>query len=110
MFITLSGSASNIVLFPFLGPHLAYGRSWLGVKSELQLPVYTTAAAMPDPSLVCSVPCSSQQCQILNPLSEARNPIRTLMDSSQVLNLLTTTGSPWQVISISEMEGFETGV
>ena len=42
----------------------------LGVKSELQLPAYTTATATPDPSSVCDLHHSSQQCQILNPLSE----------------------------------------
>ena len=51
-------------------------RSWhveaprLGVDSELQLPAY--AAAMQDPSRVCNLHHSPQQCWILNPLSEAR--------------------------------------
>ena len=42
----------------------------LEVKSELQLPVYITAAAaaMPDLSCICSC-----QCQILHPLSRARD-------------------------------------
>ena len=40
----------------------------LGVESELQLPAYTTATAMPDPSHVCS-----GQHQILNPPSDARH-------------------------------------
>ena len=33
----------------------------LGVESELQLPVYTTATARPDPSRVCELPRSSWQ-------------------------------------------------
>ena len=37
----------------FLGPHLEVLR--LGVKSELQLPAYVTATAMPDPSLICDI-------------------------------------------------------
>ena len=45
----------------------------LGVDSELQLLAYTTATAMPDLSRVCNLYCSSQQCRILNPLSEARD-------------------------------------
>ena len=50
---------------------MAYGVLRLGVESELQLPAYTTAVAMPDPSHVCNLHHSSQQYQILNPLSRA---------------------------------------
>ena len=39
----------------------------LGLESELQLLAYATAVAMPDPSLVCNLNYSSQQCRILNP-------------------------------------------
>ena len=39
---------------------------------ELQLPAYTTATATQDLSLVCNLHHSPWQCQILNPLSEAR--------------------------------------
>ena len=59
----------------------------LGVESELQLLLaYTTATAMWDPShsLVCDLHHSSQQCQILYPLSEARDQTLILMDPSQV--------------------------
>ena len=56
----------------------------LGVESELQLPACATATAMPDLSHVCDLHHSSQQCQILNPLSEARGGTRILMDPSQV--------------------------
>ena len=45
-----------LFVFVFLGPHLlhtAVPRS--GVKSELQLPAYTTAIATPDPSHVCDL-------------------------------------------------------
>jgi len=45
----------------------------LGIESELQLPVYTTATAMPDLSCVCNLHLSLWQCLILNLLSEARN-------------------------------------
>ena len=44
----------------------------LGVQSELQSPTYTTAPAMPDPSHISRLYCSSQQRRILDPLSEAR--------------------------------------
>ena len=55
--------------------------SRLGVKSELQLPVYTTATATWDPNCTCDLH-SSQQCRILNP-SEARDRTH-LIDPSQV--------------------------
>ena len=44
-----------------------------GVKSELELPAYTTATAMRDLSRVCDLHHSSWQRCILNPLSEARD-------------------------------------
>ena len=43
----------------------------LGVESVLQLPVYATATATPDPSHVYNLYHSSGQHWILNPLSEA---------------------------------------
>ena len=45
----------------------------LGIDSQLQLPVYARATATPDPSHVCDLHHSSRQCQILNPLSKARD-------------------------------------
>ena len=62
----------------------AYGGSRLGVESELQLPAYTTATAMWDPSRVCDLHHSSQQRWVLNPLSEARDRTHILMDLSWV--------------------------
>ena len=56
----------------------------LGVESQLQLPAYTTATAMPDSSLVCNLHHSSQQCQILNTLSEVKDRTCVLMDASRV--------------------------
>ena len=43
----------------------------LGVKSELQLPTYTTAT--PDPSCICDLHHILLQHCILNPLGEARD-------------------------------------
>ena len=55
-----------------------------GVESELQLPVYTTATAKWDLSLICNLDHSSRQHWILNPLIEARERTCFLMDTSQV--------------------------
>ena len=61
----------------------------LGVKSELQLLAYTTATEMLHLNHVCNLHCSSQQCRILNPLSEPRDLTPILMDTSWVCNLLS---------------------
>ena len=43
------------------GPHLRHVEiPRLGFESELQLPAYTTATAMPDPSPICDLHCSSR--------------------------------------------------
>ena len=65
----------------------------LRVQSELQLLVYTTATAMPDPSHICNLNHSSRQCWILNPLSEAGDRTHILMNTSQVLNPLSYNGN-----------------
>ena len=72
----------------FLGLHLQHMEvPRLGAESELQLSAYTTATAKPDPdpSHICDLRLNLQQCQILNPLSEARDPTRIFMDTSQIL-------------------------
>ena len=56
----------------------------LGVESELKLPAYATATATWDLSCLCDLHHSSQQCQILHPLSKARDRTRLLVDASQV--------------------------
>ena len=56
----------------------------LGVKSELQLPAYTTATARQDPSRVFCLHHSSQQRWTLNPLSKAGDRTCILMDASQI--------------------------
>ena len=78
----------------FLGSHLwRMETPRLGVKLDLQLPAYTTATAVRDLSCVCDLHPSSQQCQILNPLSEARDRTCILMDIRQVLNQLSHNGN-----------------
>ena len=84
-----------IYIFFFLRPHL-----WPmevprpGVKSEMQLPAYTTATATQDPSRICDLDHSSWQCGILKPLSKARDWTRILMDTSWVHYCWATKGTP----------------
>ena len=69
------------VCFVFLGLHLKHMEvSRLGVELELPLLAYATATS--DPSHVCNLHHSSHR--ILNPLSEARNRTRVLIDASQI--------------------------
>ena len=69
----------------FLGPYLRYMEVHrLGVESELQVPAYATTIATRDPSYVCDLHHSSQQCQSLNQLSEARDRSCVFMDTSWV--------------------------
>ena len=67
----------------------------LGVEMELHLQAYAivTATATPDPSRFFELHHSLQQPWILNPLSEARDSNLILMDTSQVLNLLSLSGN-----------------
>ena len=59
------------------------------VESELSLLIYTTATATQEPSSIYNLYHSSQQRQILNPLSEARGQTCILMDTSRVSDLLS---------------------
>ena len=86
----------NLFFFflPFLGQHLQHVKvPWLRVESELQLPAYTTATATRDLSRICDLHHSSQQRQIHNPLSEARDQTRIHMDTSWVCNPLNHKGN-----------------
>ena len=86
-----------LLLFCFSGlypRHMEVPR--LGVKLELQLLAYSTATAtaMQDLSCVCNLHHSSWRCQILNPLSETRDPTSNLMLPSWIRFLCTKTGTP----------------
>ena len=81
--------------FFFLGRHpLHMHIPRLGVESELQPLADTTAMATPDLRHVCDLHHSSQQPQILNPVSEARDQTHILMDTSQIPFCWATTGTP----------------
>ena len=66
----------------------------LGVEWELQLLAYATAIATQDPSHVWDLHHSSWQRRILNPLSEARDQTRILMDIIRIYFRSTTAGTP----------------
>ena len=66
----------------------------LGVSSEPQPPAYTTATATWDPSPICVLHHSSRQRQILNPLNEARDRSRILLDTSRIRFCCTAAGTP----------------
>ena len=63
------------------------------VELELQLPAYTTATAMPDLSCIGDLHHSSQQHQIHNPLSEAKDQTRNLMAPSRICFRYATMGT-----------------
>ena len=70
-----------ILYFVFLWLHLWHTEvPRLGVEWELQLLAYPTATATWEPSCVCNLHHSSEQRQILNPLSKAKDGIRILTD------------------------------
>ena len=86
---------SSSFFFFFLGPHVQYMEvPSLGVESELQLPAYATAPAIPAPSHVCDIHYSSQKCQILNPW--VRPAIKTA--SSWILVGFITTEPWWKLL------------
>ena len=62
------------------------------VESELQLPAIATATQ--DPSRVCDLHHGSQQCWILDPLSEARDHTGNLMVTGRIRFHCATMGTP----------------
>ena len=65
----------------------------LGIESELQLLVYTTAMAIPDLSHICDLCSSLWHRWILNSLREARDQPLILMGTNRVLIPLNHDGN-----------------
>ena len=81
--------------FCFLGSHPWHTEiPRVGVKSGLQLPDYATATATWNPSCICTLHHSSQQCWISDPLSEARDWTHILMDISWTHFCCAIMGTP----------------
>ena len=80
--------------FVFLGAPVAYG------DSQARGQIGTVAASLHhsrsnvDPRYICDLHHSSQQCQILNLLSEARDQTHNLIVPSWICFCCTTTGTP----------------
>ena len=78
----------------FRAASTAYGSSQARGQIGAVAAAYTTATATRDPSCVCDLHHSSRQCQILNPLSEARDQTHILMDTGRICFYCSTMGTP----------------
>ena len=84
--------------FCFLGLHTQHMEvPRLGAESELRLQAYATGTAKGDLSHICNLDHSSWQCQILNPLSKARDWTQVLVDTGGDHYRWAMKGIPWQV-------------
>ena len=90
--VQLMGFGGLFVCVCFLGPHLRHMEvPRLGVESELQLPAYTLATAMQDPSCICDLHHSN----IRSLMHEARPGIKPA--SSPVLVRFIITEPQWEL-------------
>ena len=79
-----------LLLFLFRATPAINGSSWAKRSNwSCSCQPYTIATATWDPSHICNPCCNFRQCWIFNPLSEALDRTRILMDPRQVLNPLT---------------------
>ena len=84
-FLFLAGEVFFFVLFCFVlfflftAPPMAYGSSW--ARGPMGAAAKAYATAIPDLSHTCDLYHSLQQRWILNPLSEARDQTRILMET-----------------------------
>ena len=97
------GKVDSFVLFLFLffkASPAAYRSTQAKAESELQLSAYATATAVQVLSCICGLHHSSQQCQILQPLSKARDWTHIFIDTSQVRYFWAMMGTPGKVDSL----------
>ena len=94
-FVLLSFFLFLFLFFCFLGLHLWHMQiPRLEVELELQLLAYATGTAMQDSSHICQLHHSSPKRQIPDPLIEAKDRTRILMDSSWIRFCCATAGTP----------------
>ena len=86
----------KVIFFPpiFRPTPAAYGGSQARGPIEPQRPADATATTTQDPSHVCDLHHTSQQCQILNPLSKAGDQTCVLVDTSLVHYCWAAVGTP----------------
>ena len=90
--------------FCFLGQHSQHVEvPRLGVQSERQLPAYDATTATWDPSHIYDLHHSSQQRQIFNPLSKARDQTHNLMVPSQICFCCAMTETPDRFLSCAQV-------
>ena len=100
LYLNKTGRKEKLFFSVFSGPHpqqIEVPR--LGVQSELHLPAYITATAMPDLNHIYNLHHSSRQHWILNPLTErgqGLNGTCVLMDVSWIHFCWAMTGSQKQ--------------
>ena len=92
--LQIAGFPSSFFLF--MATPAAYGNSQVRGSNQScsQLLAYATATTTPDPRPICDLHHSLQQHWIINPLGKARDRIHILVDTSWVLNPLSTMGTP----------------
>ena len=82
--------------FFYLGLHLHHMEvPGLEIRSKPQLTAYIMTTATLDPSHLCDLHRSLWQHRVLNSLNKARNWTHILIDTSQVLNLLSHSGNSY---------------
>ena len=83
-----------ILFFLFMAAPVAQGRSQARGQIRVAAEAYITAVATLDPSCISNLHCSFQHHRIFNPLSEARDGTRILVDSRWICFCCATTGTP----------------
>ena len=83
----------------FLGPNLWH------IRAAAAGLCHNHSNTSNDPSCFCNLHCSSWQCQILNPLSRARDRTCILMDTSCVRNPMSHNGNSLPSVLIWEVTG-----
>ena len=83
-----------LLFFFFRATPTAYGSSQAKGRIGAVAASLHHSTTMWDPSHICDLHHSSQQCRIPDPLSKARDQTGILMDASRVPLHCTTTGTP----------------